>query len=35
VLARLWPSASSISLDELGQGTLNLRVVSPPTDLLQ
>jgi hypothetical protein len=35
VLARLWPSASSISLDELGQGTLNLKVVSPPTDLIQ
>ena len=35
VLARLWPDSSPISLDELGQGTLHLRVVEPPTDLLQ
>jgi hypothetical protein len=35
VLARLLPNSSPISLDELGQGTLHLRVVQPPTDLLQ
>ena len=35
VLARLWPSASPASLDELGQATLHLKVVEPPTDLLQ
>ena len=35
VIARLWPLASSVSLDELGQGTLHLRVVQPPIDLLQ
>jgi beta-lactamase regulating signal transducer with metallopeptidase domain len=35
VLARLLSASSSISLDELGQGTLHLRVVEPPTDLLQ
>jgi hypothetical protein len=35
VLARLWPSASPVSLDELGQATLHLRVVPPPADLLQ
>jgi beta-lactamase regulating signal transducer with metallopeptidase domain len=35
VLARLWPSASAVSLDELGQGTLHLRVVPAPTDLIQ
>jgi hypothetical protein len=35
VLARLLPDSLPISLDELGQGTLHLRVVQPPTDLLQ
>jgi hypothetical protein len=35
VLARLFPDSSPISLDELGQSTLHLRVVQPPTDLLQ
>ena len=35
VLARLLPDSSPVSLDELGQGTLHLRVVQPPTDLLQ
>lgn len=35
VIARLWPDSSPISLDELGRGTLHLRVVEPPTDLLQ
>jgi beta-lactamase regulating signal transducer with metallopeptidase domain len=35
VLARLWPSGSTISLDELGQGTLHVRIVPPPNDLLQ
>jgi beta-lactamase regulating signal transducer with metallopeptidase domain len=35
VLARLLPDSSPISLDDLGQGTLQLRVVQPPTDLLQ
>ena len=35
VLSRLFPDSSPISLDELGQGTLHLKVVQPPTDLLQ
>jgi hypothetical protein len=35
VLARLLPSSSAISLDELGQATLHLRVVPPPQDLIQ
>jgi beta-lactamase regulating signal transducer with metallopeptidase domain len=35
VLARLWPASSSVSLDELGRGTLHLRVVAPPADLIQ
>ena len=35
VIARLWPLASSVSLDELGQGTLHLRVEPPPADLIQ
>jgi beta-lactamase regulating signal transducer with metallopeptidase domain len=35
VLARLLPDSSPISLDDLGRGTLQLRVVQPPTDLLQ
>jgi len=35
VLARLLPDSSPVSLDELGQGTLHLKVVQPPTDLLQ
>ena len=32
VIARLLPDSSPVSLDELGQGTLHLRVVQPPTD---
>lgn len=35
VLARLLPDSSPISLDDLGQSTLHLRVVQPPTDLFQ
>jgi hypothetical protein len=35
VLARLVPDSSPISLDELGQSTLHLKLVQPPTDLLQ
>jgi hypothetical protein len=39
VLSRLLPSSSSVSMDELmdelGLGTLQLRVVSPPMDLVQ
>lgn len=35
VIARLWPDSTPVSLDELGQATLHLRVVAPPTDLLQ
>jgi beta-lactamase regulating signal transducer with metallopeptidase domain len=35
VLARLWPSASPVSLDEIGQKTVHLRIVPTPTDLLQ
>jgi hypothetical protein len=35
VIDRLRPEALPISLDELGQATLHLRVVAPPTDLLQ
>jgi beta-lactamase regulating signal transducer with metallopeptidase domain len=35
VLARLLPDSSPISLDELGQSTLHLKLVQPPTDLLQ
>jgi beta-lactamase regulating signal transducer with metallopeptidase domain len=35
VLERLWPSASPLSLDAIGESALNLRVVEPPADLLQ
>ena len=35
VLARLLPSSSSVSMDEVGLGTLQLRVVPPPMDLIQ
>jgi len=35
VIARLWPFTTSVSLDELRQSTLDLKVVRPPTDLLQ
>jgi hypothetical protein len=35
VVARLWPLATSVSLDELRESTLHLKVVPPPTDLLQ
>jgi beta-lactamase regulating signal transducer with metallopeptidase domain len=35
VIARLWPFTSSVSLDELRQNTLHLKVVPAPTDLLQ
>jgi len=35
VLARLLPSSSAVSLDQLGQATLHLRVVPPPADLIQ
>ena len=35
VVARLWPFTTSVSLDELRQSTLHLKVVPTPTDLLQ
>jgi hypothetical protein len=35
VVARLWPFTTSVSLDELRDSTLHLKVVLPPTDLLQ
>jgi hypothetical protein len=35
VIARLWPFATSVSLDELRENTLHLKVVPAPTDLLQ
>jgi len=35
VVNRLWPFTTSVSLDELRQSTLDLKVVRPPTDLLQ
>jgi beta-lactamase regulating signal transducer with metallopeptidase domain len=35
VVARLWPFTTSVSLDELRENTLHLKVVPPPTDLLQ
>jgi beta-lactamase regulating signal transducer with metallopeptidase domain len=35
VLSRLLPSSSSVSMDEVGLGTLQLRVVPPPMDLIQ
>ena len=34
-LARLWPFTTSVTLDELRESTLHLKVVPPPTDLLQ
>ena len=34
VVARLWPF-TTVSLDELRESTLHLKVVPPPTDLLQ
>jgi beta-lactamase regulating signal transducer with metallopeptidase domain len=35
VLERLWSSAAPLSLDGLGESALHLKVVAPPTDLLQ
>lgn len=35
IVARLWPLATSVSLDELRENTLHLKVVPAPTDLLQ
>jgi len=35
VIARLWPLTTSVSLDELREHTLPLKVVPAPTDLLQ
>jgi beta-lactamase regulating signal transducer with metallopeptidase domain len=35
VIARLWPLTTSVSLDELRESTLNLKVAPAPTDLLQ
>jgi hypothetical protein len=35
ILERLWPSSSPLSLDELGESALHLKVVEPPADLLQ
>jgi beta-lactamase regulating signal transducer with metallopeptidase domain len=35
ILERLWPSPSPLSLDELGESALHLKVVEPPADLLQ
>jgi hypothetical protein len=35
VIDRLWPFATSVSLDELRESTLPLKVVPAPTDLLQ
>ena len=35
VVNRLWPFTTSVSLDELRETTLHLKVVRPPTDLLQ
>jgi hypothetical protein len=35
VIARLWPFTTSVSLDELRENTLPLKVVPAPTDLLQ
>jgi beta-lactamase regulating signal transducer with metallopeptidase domain len=35
VIARLWPFTTSVSLDELRENTLHLKVVPAPTDLLQ
>jgi beta-lactamase regulating signal transducer with metallopeptidase domain len=35
VIDRLWPFTTSVSLDELRENTLQLKVVPAPTDLLQ
>jgi beta-lactamase regulating signal transducer with metallopeptidase domain len=35
VIDRLWPFTASVSLDELRQSTMDLKVVPTPTDLLQ
>jgi beta-lactamase regulating signal transducer with metallopeptidase domain len=35
VIDRLWPFTTSVSLDELRENTLPLKVVPPPTDLFQ
>ena len=35
IAARLWPFATSVSLDDLRENTVPLKVVSPPADLLQ
>jgi hypothetical protein len=35
VIARLWPFTTRVSLDELRESVLHLKVVPPPTDLLQ
>ena len=35
VIDRLWPFATSVSLDELRENALDLKVVPAPTDLLQ
>jgi hypothetical protein len=35
VIERLWPFAMSVSLDELRENALDLKVVPAPTDLLQ
>jgi hypothetical protein len=35
IVARLWPFATSVSLDELRENTLDLKVVPAPADLLQ
>ena len=35
VIDRLWPFTTSVSLDELRESTLHLKVVPAPTDLLQ
>jgi hypothetical protein len=35
VIDRLWPFTTSVSLDELRENTLHLKVVPAPTDLLQ
>jgi hypothetical protein len=35
VVARLWPFTTSVSLDELRESSVPLKVVRPPTDLLR
>jgi hypothetical protein len=35
VIARLWPFTTTVSMDELRESTLQLKVVPPPADLLQ